>query len=312
MRIKLIAYLSIFFFFFSIMPFKADTQEEISQKEEEIKELASNLTELEDKVNEKEASIDDLNSQISDVNEDIIQVSNSIEGLKVDIDSKKELTSKSLIAIQYASMIGPAISSGEIEIDSMYNYSLLISFLFSDVKELISQQKNLESENIDLQLLNTDLESTKTELEKEQKELAEQEKELQDQSDQIKQELADLNEQLEQEQAQDEIGDVDTSNSYVSDEEKVELMTNVGISTSDQIYADYIIYNESGWNYQATNSISGAYGLCQALPASKMADAGSDWQTNPQTQVEWCDMYATSRYGNWEDAYNFWITNHWW
>ena len=45
--------------------------------------------------------------------------------------------------------------------------------------------------------------------------------------------------------------------------------------------------NESSWNYQATNAASGAYGLVQALPGSKMASAGADWQTNPATQIKW-------------------------
>ena len=45
--------------------------------------------------------------------------------------------------------------------------------------------------------------------------------------------------------------------------------------------------HESSWNYQAANASSGAYGLVQALPGSKMASAGADWQTNPATQIKW-------------------------
>lgn len=85
-----------------------------------------------------------------------------------------------------------------------------------------------------------------------------------------------------------------------------------GISASDYMYVDHIISKESGWNYLAQNSSSGAYGLCQALPGSKMASAGSDWQTNPITQLRWCDSYATERYGSWRAAYNFWLNNHYW
>ena len=48
-----------------------------------------------------------------------------------------------------------------------------------------------------------------------------------------------------------------------------------------------IVEHESGWNVTATNSSSGAYGLVQALPGSKMASAGSDWKTNPKTQIKW-------------------------
>ena len=54
---------------------------------------------------------------------------------------------------------------------------------------------------------------------------------------------------------------------------------------------------ESGWNTYATNPRSGAYGIPQALPASKMASAGADWRTNPVTQVRWGVAYIASRYG---------------
>lgn len=53
---------------------------------------------------------------------------------------------------------------------------------------------------------------------------------------------------------------------------------------------------ESGWNYQAYNP-SGATGIPQALPGSKMSSAGSDWQTNAATQVAWGLGYISSVYG---------------
>ncbi|MFB7892457.1 lytic transglycosylase domain-containing protein [Microbacterium sp. NPDC056044] len=55
---------------------------------------------------------------------------------------------------------------------------------------------------------------------------------------------------------------------------------------------------ESGWNYQAYNRGSGAYGIPQALPGSKMGSAGADWQTNPATQIAWGLGYISGRYGN--------------
>ena len=54
---------------------------------------------------------------------------------------------------------------------------------------------------------------------------------------------------------------------------------------------------ESGWNYQAYNDSSGATGIPQALPGSKMASAGSDWQTNAATQIAWGLGYISSVYG---------------
>lgn len=54
---------------------------------------------------------------------------------------------------------------------------------------------------------------------------------------------------------------------------------------------------ESSWNVYATNPSSGAYGIPQALPAVKMATAGSDWRTNPATQIRWGLSYIGARYG---------------
>ncbi|WP_312349907.1 ubiquitin-like domain-containing protein [Actinomyces sp.] len=54
---------------------------------------------------------------------------------------------------------------------------------------------------------------------------------------------------------------------------------------------------ESGWNPYAANPSSGAYGIPQALPGSKMASAGADWQTNPATQITWGLGYIAGRYG---------------
>jgi len=55
---------------------------------------------------------------------------------------------------------------------------------------------------------------------------------------------------------------------------------------------------ESGWNHFAQNRSSGAYGIPQALPGSKMASAGEDWATNPETQIRWGLGYIGARYGS--------------
>lgn len=54
---------------------------------------------------------------------------------------------------------------------------------------------------------------------------------------------------------------------------------------------------ESNWNVYAQNKSSGAYGIPQALPGTKMASAGADWATNPATQITWGLGYITGRYG---------------
>jgi hypothetical protein len=56
--------------------------------------------------------------------------------------------------------------------------------------------------------------------------------------------------------------------------------------------------SESHWNFQSMNHRSGALGIAQALPAAKMASAGSDWATNPITQIKWGLGYIKARYGN--------------
>lgn len=61
--------------------------------------------------------------------------------------------------------------------------------------------------------------------------------------------------------------------------------------------ADSLITKESGWRVNATNPSSGAYGLPQSLPGSKMASAGSDWRTSAKTQLIWMKSYVDSRYG---------------
>ena len=55
---------------------------------------------------------------------------------------------------------------------------------------------------------------------------------------------------------------------------------------------------ESSWNYQAENASSGAYGIPQSLPGSKMGSVGADWRTNPTTQIVWGLGYISGRYGS--------------
>ncbi|WKV72108.1 lytic transglycosylase domain-containing protein [Streptomyces sp. PCS3-D2] len=72
-----------------------------------------------------------------------------------------------------------------------------------------------------------------------------------------------------------------------------------------------IINQESTWNYLAVNKSSGAYGLVQALPGSKMASAGADWRTNPATQIKWGLNYMEDRYGSPCGAWSFHQANGW-
>ena len=68
---------------------------------------------------------------------------------------------------------------------------------------------------------------------------------------------------------------------------------------------------ESGWNKYATNPYSGAYGIPQAVPGSKMASAGNHWRTNATTQIRWGLGYIKSRYGRPRAAWDHELAYGW-
>ena len=74
---------------------------------------------------------------------------------------------------------------------------------------------------------------------------------------------------------------------------------------------DNIIMHESKWSITATNPTSGAYGIPQALPGSKMATAGADWKTNPATQIKWALSYVKARYSTPCGAWSFKSAHGW-
>ncbi|MBP1325452.1 hypothetical protein JOF28_000684 [Leucobacter exalbidus] len=87
-----------------------------------------------------------------------------------------------------------------------------------------------------------------------------------------------------------------------------EWMAAAGIPESDWGFVDYIANKESTWNPNATNASSGACGLIQAYPCSKVPGNGYD----PVDNLRWASGYAADRYGGWAGAYDFWIANNWW
>lgn len=72
-----------------------------------------------------------------------------------------------------------------------------------------------------------------------------------------------------------------------------------------------IVMAESGWNQYAQNSGSGAYGIPQALPGSKMASVSPDWRSSAHAQIYWMLLYIRQRYGNPVNAWNFHLANGW-
>lgn len=85
------------------------------------------------------------------------------------------------------------------------------------------------------------------------------------------------------------------------------LLSN-GYTEADFTATVFIISHESGWRVNAMNP-SGAYGLPQALPGSKMVSAGADWATNYQTQLRWFWNYCNGRYGSIQGAYRYWLAH---
>jgi hypothetical protein len=75
------------------------------------------------------------------------------------------------------------------------------------------------------------------------------------------------------------------------------MLASYGWSSSQFSCLDPLWQRESGWNVYASNP-DGAYGIPQALPGSKMATAGPDWQTSAATQIKWGLSYIQSRYGS--------------
>ena len=76
------------------------------------------------------------------------------------------------------------------------------------------------------------------------------------------------------------------------------LLRNFGWSSGQFSCLQPLWAHESGWNTYAQNPSSGAYGIPQALPGSKMARAGGDWQSNPATQIRWGLSYIQDNYGS--------------
>lgn len=75
------------------------------------------------------------------------------------------------------------------------------------------------------------------------------------------------------------------------------MLLEAGFSLDQMGCLDALWTRESGWNELAQNPSSGAYGIPQSLPGDKMASHGSDWRTNPVTQINWGLDYIAGRYG---------------
>lgn len=84
--------------------------------------------------------------------------------------------------------------------------------------------------------------------------------------------------------------------------DKETVMNQAGIAAPDRQYATNIA---QGWYYKGPSSVTD---LCGGVkPRSKMATAGADYDTNPVTQLKYCDSYVKARYGTWENGYSVFL-----
>jgi hypothetical protein len=89
------------------------------------------------------------------------------------------------------------------------------------------------------------------------------------------------------------------------------MLDDYGWDASQFSCLNQLYISESNWEVHAENPSSGAYGIPQSLPAGKMATAGSDWRTNPETQLEWGLGYIEDSYGTPCSAWEFKQANNW-
>ncbi len=89
------------------------------------------------------------------------------------------------------------------------------------------------------------------------------------------------------------------------------MLSDFGFGDDQFSCLDSLYMSESGWNIHADNPSSSAYGIPQALPGSKMASAGPDWETNAATQIKWGLEYIKSSYGTPCGAWSFKQGHNW-
>jgi hypothetical protein len=89
------------------------------------------------------------------------------------------------------------------------------------------------------------------------------------------------------------------------------MLSDFGFGDDQFSCLDSLYMSESGWNIHADNPSSSAYGIPQALPGSKMASAGPDWENNAATQIKWGLEYIKNSYGTPCGAWSFKQGHNW-
>lgn len=277
---------------------------DVIELNKEQKELKKEISEVTDKIIEYENQIADIKEEIEENNKQIKALEDQQKENQEKIEQSREDLDTTMVMMQRVNnknTIGAYFYDENTENNNYFlrleNINIMFTSVTDEMTAFVDEIKNVQD---DIDKIN---ELTK-----------DNEKKLKEIDDKIEKQVkleADLKQELVE--VEKELGQISLNVSGTSSSsEREAIMAAAGVSPDDYQYVNFIIAKESGWNATAANPVSSAYGLCQSLPGSKMASAGSDWQTNPITQMKWCNNYAVGRYGSWEKAYNFWISNHWW
>ena len=216
----------------------------------------------------------------------------------------------------------------KLNLKNIFKLILFIIFIVV-ICDVINTHKDIKDTNDKLNTIIDSLDQLKTdqnfitdkqvELEEKQKQLeiskaekkAEEERLAKEAEEKAKQEEAIRLAKAEQTKVTSRGGNVSrTSNSY--QDYAYDLCINTYGWTENDFQCLVKLWNkESGWNPNAHNSSSGAHGIPQSLPASKMASEGADYYTNGETQIRWGLKYIKGRYGSPSSAWSFWQSHNW-
>lgn len=303
-----------------------ETQAQIDAVTKEIETQNARLDEIQIEIDDIDEQIEATNALIAAKQAEIDRLMNDNAKLQGEIDTitktindsrdQNELMIRGFQLMKHNATITSIIFDENNDVpfyQTMAAINTLLDAMTASINESIALQYELNQKQEEIEVNLATVKDSQALMQENKKELVTRETELSEKqneayviSDSLHKEIAAL--ELKQEELLSNL----TENAYLSESDQTAVMKEAGISSSDYVYVDFIVSHESNWNFTATNSMSGAYGLCQALPPSQLASAGSDWELNPVTQMKWCDSYAQARYGSWANAQTFWIANNWW
>lgn len=186
--------------------------------------------------------------------------------------------------------------------DNMNKMADSVSLLFDEEKNL---SETLVNDNEEVELLSA--------------EKVAEEKAKKEEEERALEEARALEEQKAKEAAEAEARALEEQRNTSISQSVAELQDyahNLVINTYGWSEADFVALvnlwdRESKWDPNCYNSYSGAYGIPQALPGSKMASEGSDYNTNGETQIRWGLKYIQSRYGTPSGAWEHFLSVNW-